>query len=277
MTKELCLVHANCQGEPLIERLRLCPEFEARYHCALVTNYTREPVPGDRLSRCSLFLYQHLGPKWGGLASASLLDRLPADARSLCIPNMFFKGYWPTWSGAAGFDYRCTLLDELADSDLPDEEATLIYLHTDMAAKFDLLTMITETLGREQDRESHTPVKYLDVIRGEYRAEQLFNTVNHPRARLMNHAAEGVLDALGFTSPGREAMGALGEPFPEFEQPVNPKVAAHFGWDFAGPDRRYRVYGRDMSFARWVANYVFARRAGITDFIGFLQGDDIAI
>jgi hypothetical protein len=277
MTKELCIVHANCQGDPLVERLRLCPEFADRYECVLITNYTREPVPADLLSRCSLFLYQRLGPKWDELASESLLEKLPSDARSLCVPNMFFTGYWPTWSGATGFDYRCSLLDELIATPLPVEEIVLLYIHTDMAAKFDLLSMVIDTLERERQREAHTPVKYLDIISRDYRSEQLFNTVNHPRKRLMNHAASGVLRELGFTAPDAAALDALGEPFPEFEQPINPKVAAHFGWDFVGPDRLYEIYGRKMNFSRWVSNYVFAKKAGVKDFIGFLQGDDIAI
>ena len=277
MAKELCLVHANCQGDPLMERLRLCPEFADRFECVLVTNYTRAPVPDDLLSRCALFLYQFLGPAWNELASDRLLEKLPASARSLCIPNMFFKGYWPTWSGKAGFDYRCTLLDELSATPLPTEEVVMLYLHTDLAKKYDLLSLVAGTLERERERESHTPVKYLDVISREYRSEQLFNTINHPRGRLMNHAAAGVLTELGFMPPDADALEALGEPFPELEQPIHPKVAAHFGWNFAGPDRQYAVYGRRMSFLRWVANYVFAKRAGVTDFIGFLQGDDIAI
>jgi hypothetical protein len=34
----------------------------------------------------------------------------------------------------------------------------------------------------------------------------------------------------------------------------------------------WRVFGRDLTFARYVAHYVVARREGIADFIGFLQG-----
>lgn len=277
MDKELCIIHANCQGEPLIERLHLCPKFADRFECVLITNYIREPMPDELLARCSLFLYQYLGPQWDELASDVLLDKLPTTARNLCIPNMFFAGYWPTWSGKAGFNFRCTHLDELTDTALPLEEVILLYLHADMAGKHDLLSLVAETLKRERERESHTPIKYLDIISQEYRSEQLFNTVNHPCKRLMNHVARGVLDELGFAPPNEATLDALGEPFPEFEQPIHPKVAAFFGWDFIGPDRRYNIYGRRMSFSRWVANYVFAQRAGVTNFIGFLQGDDIAI
>jgi hypothetical protein len=113
MGKGRCILHANCQGEPLLERLMASPEFAGGYECVQYTNYTREPVPDDMLARCALFLYQHLGREWDGLASERLVSRLPASTRSLCIPNLFFKGYWPGWSGQGGFNFRCTLLDEL--------------------------------------------------------------------------------------------------------------------------------------------------------------------
>jgi len=90
MDKELCIVHVNCQGPPLIQRLLSCPEFAKRYKCVLFTNYTKDPVPDEMLQQCSLFLYQHLGQDWGDLASEKLLSKLPKSARHLCVPNMFF-------------------------------------------------------------------------------------------------------------------------------------------------------------------------------------------
>lgn len=277
MTKELCIVHANCQGEPLIERLMTSPEFAARYHCELYTNYTRQHVPDDRLARCALFLYQHLGPEWGETASAALLGTLPQSAASLCVPNMFFKAYWPLWSGRAGFDYRCDHLDHFIAMGLPPEETVLLFLRSDVEARYDLLDLVSRSIAREREREAHTPVKYLDLILANYRETRLFNTINHPGRMLMDHAARGVLARLGLVAPDEDALARLAEPFPEFELPVNPRVARFFGWDFATGDTLYNVYGRRMTFARYTANYVMAAQAGVSDFIGFLQGDYIAI
>ncbi|MDD3311715.1 WcbI family polysaccharide biosynthesis putative acetyltransferase [Pseudodesulfovibrio sp.] len=277
MTRERCILHANCQGEPLLERLNRCPEFAARFETRLYTNYVREPIPDGELAACSLFLYQHLEPRWGDLASETLLGKLPKSAASLCIPNMFFKGYWPLWDGRKGFDYRCLLLDEIVDLGLPPEETVLLFLRQDVAAKFDLLGLAARSIETERQREARTPVKYVDLLLSRYREERLFNTVNHPGRLLMDHAAAGVLRELGFEPPDPAAPDAPGDPFPEFEQPLDPRVAAFFGWDFAGPDAQYNVYGRKMSFARYAANYVVARKAGITDFIGFLQGDYVSI
>jgi len=277
MTRELCILHANCQGEPLLERLETCPAFADRYETRIFTNYAREPVPDELLGRCSLFLYQFLGPEWDGLASESLLAKLPKSARSLCIPNMFFKGYWPTWYNRAGFNYRCSHLDEVIDLGLPSEETVMLFLRQDPGERYDLDGLLAKSLRQERDRETHTPVKYVDLLEANYGKMRLFNTVNHPGPLLMDHAAAGVLNQLGFPTPAPVLLEDLGNPFPEFEHPINPKVAAYFGWDFAGQDTQYEIYGRKLTFARYATNYVMAREKNISDFIGFLQGQYINI
>jgi len=277
MGKELCIVHANCQAEPLIQRLITCPEFSARYDYGLITNFVKEPVTDEILSRCSLFLYQYLGPKWDDLASDVLISKLPDGARSLCIPNLFFKGYWPLWNSKPGFNYRCSYLDDIIDKGLPAKETAMLFLYSDIAARFDLLEIVKETIEKEREKEKHTPVKYLDLLIDNYRDSRLFNTVNHPGSLLMNHVAKEVLIQLGYTPPPDSVLEAVGEPFPEFEQPINPKIAQFFGWDFGGPDVEFEIYGRKMNYARYVSNYIIAQQAGVTDFISFLQGANVAI
>ncbi len=259
-----------------MERLVACPEFSRQYECQLFTNYIKEPVPEKLLGRCALFLYQFLGPGWGELASERLIAQLPSTTRHLCIPNMFFTGYWPMWSGAAGFNYRCTHLDSYIDMGLSPEETVILFLRSEVEKKYDLPSLISETIRTEQQRASHTPINYVELLVAHYQDQRLFNTVNHPGPMLMNHAAVEILKNLGFTPPPPAKFDTLGDPFPEFEQPVNPKVAAFFGWDFAGPETTYNVYGRRMTYARYVANYVSARNKGVTDFIGYLQGEHLA-
>ncbi|MGL1861212.1 MAG: WcbI family polysaccharide biosynthesis putative acetyltransferase [Pseudodesulfovibrio sp.] len=277
MDKELCIVHANCQGPPIIERLLACPQFEERYECKLFTNYEKEPIFDELIGHCSLFLYQHLGSAWGDLASENILKKLPESARHLCIPNMFFKGYWPLWSGKEGFNYRCLHLDEFIDMGLSPEETVLLFLRSDVERKYDLLELLNKTFEQERNKEKQTPIKYVELLIEHYRDEMLFNTINHPNSRLINHAAKGILKHLGFDAPDDAALESLGEPFPDFEQPINPRIGQFFGWDFAKPDIEFEIYGRKIGYARYVANYVAAREAGIADFIGYLQGEYIKI
>ena len=82
----LCILHANCQGGPLRRLLLASAEFSKRWNILHITSYDRTPVPADALEHCELFLYQHLGPQWGDLASENLLARLPDNAKSIRLP-----------------------------------------------------------------------------------------------------------------------------------------------------------------------------------------------
>ncbi len=270
MKKEFCIVHANCQGEPLARLLLKSPDFKSRYRVRTYTNYTREPIPEMELSSCGLLLYQHLDEKWGELASGVLLKKIPDQAAALCIPNMFFKGYWPLWSGEPGFDYRDILLDRLLDQGLGKTEILHLYLRTELAAKYDLERLFTESLDHERNKESHTPVKYVDLILDRYKGEMLFNTVNHPGPMLMAHAASEVLEALGLDSSVLKEETA-DDLFPEIKLPIHPLVAGRLGLDFGGPGTRYEVYGKERTFEEYAEAYVDCRMLGVDDFIGYLR------
>ena len=270
MNKECCIVHANCQGEPLAAALGLHPEFAARYEVEVHLNYTRQRVPAERLAACSLFLYQHLGPEWGELASERLTAALPPSARTLAVPNMFCLAYWPLWSGAPGFDFRDVLLDDLLERGLSKAEILFLYLKGDLIANYAPDARVETSLAHERRKEAHTPVKYVDYMLAHLREEQLFNTVNHPGPRLLRHAARGVLRELGLEPPdfGPDDIPGL---HPEFRLPIHPRVATRLGLDFAGKGATYPVYGREKTFAQYAENYVDCRLLGVDDFLGYLQ------
>lgn len=252
-----------------MDRLMTCPDFAARYRCELYTNYIHEEIPVGRLEECGLFLYQHLGSNWGELASSELLGRVPETAHHICIPNMVFLGYWPFWNSTPGFNYRDSVLEDLLAKGLSGEEILALYLRSPLAVRHDLAAQLEDTLKRERERASHTPINYVDIIERMFRRERLFNTVNHPGPRLLNHVAVEILRLLDMEVP--EEVQHMPDAFPEFEQPIHPQVAAFHGLEFAGPETLYEVYGKKKTFAQYAANYIEARLAGIDDFIGYLQ------
>lgn len=274
MNKRTAILHANCQGRPLAARLLASTEFAQDFAPRVYLNYTREEIPEAELSACGLFLYQFLGPEWGGLSSAALLPRLPADCLSLCIPNMFFRGPWPLWSGAPGFDYRDVLLDRLLDMGLPRRDILHVYLSTPLDRKFDLDALLAETVARETERQSHTPVRYLDFVLEHWRKRPLFLSVNHPGPELLQLAAAGILGQLGLAPPTPELLpeaGALGEGYADFELPVHPQAAAFYGLAYGGEGSAFNVYGKARTAAQYAAAYVDCRLAGENDFISYLQ------
>ncbi|MBO5490639.1 MAG: hypothetical protein J5960_04330, partial [Desulfovibrio sp.] len=94
MSQALCLLHANCQGDMLLPLLENSPAFARRFRVRRYVNYTQEAIDAQDIARCSLFLYQRLGPKWGELSTGQLLQRLPQSCLPVEIPNLLFKGYW---------------------------------------------------------------------------------------------------------------------------------------------------------------------------------------
>lgn len=273
MNKELCLIHANCQGEPLAELLSMHKEFAARYEIKAFVNYTQDHVPPADLARCSLLLYQWLGSRWGDLSSKAMLSRLGPLARSVCIPNLFFKSYWPLWDSNKGIDYSDRLLNEFIGRGLTKAEILHLYLHTDIKKYYDLDRLVEESLEREREKERRADIKTLDLVLEGYRNRRLFSTVNHPGRELCLHVANGVLERLGFTPLDDSTASRFSDPFPEFVQPIHPQIVDYLGLGFVEPDRKYFVYGSYKTFEEYTACYVDCRMLGVEDFIGYLRLD----
>ncbi|MEF2145737.1 MAG: WcbI family polysaccharide biosynthesis putative acetyltransferase [Desulfovibrionaceae bacterium] len=273
MSKELCIVHANCQGEPLAEFLGRVPGFGERHEVRLYTNYVHEPIADAELGRCAVFIYQPLldESKWGELVSRRLLAKLPGNARSVAIPSMFFRHYWPFWEGGEDFSFRDRVLERLLQEGLSGAQALQVFLHTNVVNGPDMESLAAAALKHERIKESLTPIKYVDLILERFREEMLFNTVNHPGHALLCHVGREVLRHLGEPLPEDGVEPYMSELHPEFRMPIHPRVAAHWGLAFANDATLYPVYGRMKTFAQYAANYVDARSLGIDDLISYLR------
>ncbi|MGE4551733.1 MAG: WcbI family polysaccharide biosynthesis putative acetyltransferase [Desulfovibrionaceae bacterium] len=271
MNNELLIVHANCQGEPLADFLRRVPEVAARWEVRLYTNYVREPIGPAELARCTCFLYQPLGPAWGELASAALLARLPAGARTLAFPSMFLGAYWPFWGAKAAWDYPDTLLDRLLDEGAAPAEAVRLYLRGNLVAAADPAALWAASLARERAKQAATPIHHVDAMLARFRERMIFNVANHPGHDLLCWLGRRVLEELHLPEPIDGVEAAMPELHPEFRMPVHPKVAEILGLEFADADTRYPVYGRDLTFEQYALEYAVARADGIEDLIDYFR------
>jgi hypothetical protein len=281
--RSLCLLHANCQGDPLAALLAASPQFAERYEIRRYTNYLRERIAPAELSGCGLFLYQHLGEKWDDHASDRLLAMVNSAARVLRLPNMLFTGYWPFWTNKSPMDFGDAFLDRLVSMGLSMAEILHVYLHGDIAAKYDLDAMLRHSLAVERDKErgagdAAAPdaipavvAPTVDLVEALWKQERLFATINHPNRRLVLHVAQGVLAALGMDPLPTAVRDGFTDPYPEFELPIHPQVAAHHGLAFGGPDATFNIYGRRMTFEDYARRYADCRLRGIDNFIGYLQ------
>jgi len=271
MSKPLCIVHANCQGEPLVELLRSHPEFGERYRVRYFVNYTRERVPPESLASCALFLHQWLGPDWGELSSEAMRAGLPAKARALVLPNFLFLGYWPFWDHAPGIEFSDFFLNELVARDLNKAECLHLYCDTDVRRFHDPAALVERSFAQERKKAERWDVPCLDWVHAHWRSEQLFLTVNHPAKALAFRVAQGVLEALGFAPLGPEILAAMPEPFPDFELPIHPQVGALFGLPFAPADRAWRTFGHRRTFRQYVSCYLDCRLNRVADLTAYLR------
>jgi hypothetical protein len=272
MRKRLCLIHANCQAEPLITLLSGHPEFFRDYEIRYFANYLNQVPSDEELSRASLLLYQWLEEsRWGEGASERLLARKGARCRAVCLPNFLFKGYWPFFSTQSSMDYGDLLLDQLIAKGLDRREIVHLYLHVDLGRYHDLGEMFAATMAREREKEEKWDIKAVGLVQRLYAKELLFSTVNHPGRKLCFTVASELLALLDYPRLGPEQLEAFGEPFPEFVQPIHPQVAEYHGLRFVDSRSAYPVYGAAMDIVEYVNHYVACAQSGEGDFIGYLR------
>lgn len=272
MGRSLCIIHANCQGDSLHRILASTPAFSKCFIIRKYTNYLEEKVMDIDLNNCNLLLYQQLSDKWHDAASSALLARLPLGAQALCIPNMFFKGYWPLWTNKTFMAYGDIFMEYLAGQSLNATEFLYLCNHADVASLYPLDDMVEQSLEHERSKEVHCVVETVDMVQELWRTEKLFSTVNHPASRLLLHVADGVLQALGLGRVPDTVRAAFAEScVDDFEQPILPQVGRHFGLPFAAENSQYAVFGQRMAFAEYCQCYFACHREGIPDFAAFMQ------
>ena len=271
MSRELCLIHANCQGDALHALLAAVPAFGRCFEVRKYTNYLKETIPQRDFDRCRVFLYQHLGEKWNDLASDALLARLHPVACRIQIPNLLFKGYWPLWTNKSSMNYGDILLDLLVSRGYSESEVLHVYLRGKLTEKYNLNAILAENLGRERLKEKSAVIALTDFIEENWRGQQLFLSPNHPGKNLLLAIADAVLENLGLGRVPPSLRNAFRPDYPDFELPIHPRAGAHFGLSFAGADRLYSIYGRPMNFARYAACYVHCLSRRLGNFEVFLH------
>jgi hypothetical protein len=269
--KKRCVVHGNCQADPLLSLLALSSAFSRCWETRLYINYTREAVPASSLEQCDLFLYQYLGEDWGELASTELLRKLPPQAVSICLPNLFFKGYWPFWTNASPMDFGDRLLDKLLEAGAEKPEILKIYYYGDVRRFADLEQNLLESLRLEREKEARGPIKTAGLQEELWREEMLFYTCNHPSGRLLSYVANELLRLLGLPALP-ESVAAFSPEYADFELPIHPQVASSLKLSFVGENQTYNIFGRKMNFLQYISRYIDCSLNGYADgFLGYLQ------
>ena len=273
MTKALCLLHANCQGDALRPLLENTPAFASRFCIRQYVNYTRQSIAASDIERCELFLYQRLAPKWGDLSTEQMLPRLPQHCQAIEIPNLFFKGYWPFWSRDERINFADSLLETLLQKVTPQEALTL-YLRGAASLLGDadaLNAQAEESLAHEEAKEADAPIRCAPMLRERWRDEQMFITVNHPGRELLFHMADSLLQLLGLGSLPHSTRGAYVHPLEDFWLPIHPAVGSALCLPFASAEKRWPIFHHLLTHREYTLCYMACRANNVPDFLTFLK------
>lgn len=161
------------------------------------------------LKEIDLFIYQNVAPdnKFSKkLASAELLKSIREDAMKVCIPNVYWTGYFPqfcankfnpSFEGIRGglFPYGDKNIVELW-KEHSVEDVAYIVSQEDFYSRDEVLKNANESLEKLKSKESLCDVKISDFIESEYKEHYLFYTVNHPTNYLLKELVKRIFSYL---------------------------------------------------------------------------------
>lgn len=266
MTRQLCLIHANCQGDDLKRLLEASPGFTERFEIRHLRNYKREALDQGVLDTTAIFLHQYLTGKWGEFSTDEVLARLPPNTCTLCIPNCFFKGYWPFWIDRPDLiQFTDSLIEDLLASGLSDTEILHLYFQAPPGLAGDIEAIAASSLAHEKEKERHTPIKYTHLIEESWRERQLFLTINHPAPALMLPIARDILKLLGLKPFSDQFASHFVSTYDDFWLPIHPVTGERLKLRFADHGRLYPCFGGRLNHRDYTLFYLACRRNGITD------------
>lgn len=272
MSKSLCILQANCQGDALKILLEQTPSFNKYFSIAQYYNYKKTVIPDDAITKCSIFLHQYLGPEWQDNYSVRLRQRLSGNCQAIQIPNMFFKGYWPNWTNKSDdIDFADDLLENMISMGLSPGEILHLYLKADEALLGNTIEIAEDSLKIEEEKESSSLIKCSHIIRERWQKEQLFITVNHPGNVLFFHVAERVLDLLGLGRLPGSVRNGFRNPQDDFWLPIHPALASLSHLPFAKKDRKYRIFCSLLTHAQYISCYLACRQQKVKNLLSFLN------
>jgi hypothetical protein len=119
------------------------------------------------------------------LSSNRLVGMLSEAAKCCCIPNVYFKGYFPQYTRNVynpqnnPCPYGDKNIQNMWDS-LQSKEIAEIIKSENFYSKDECFQNVFDSLADLMEREKQCDVIISDYIRENYQKQQLFFTVNHP-------------------------------------------------------------------------------------------------
>lgn len=260
-SRKLLTVYGNCQSAAIREKLSHADVLSecflflviAGVHQMKSLNYNM-----DKLHQClhfmDLFIYQYIREdnRFGAeFASDQMIQSLSPECKKVCIPNIYFAGYFPGYKrgNIVFFDKERKysieqtdgIMDDVIESGKNESDIISMLKADNLIGKKELEKHVRNSLLELQKREVVCDVKISDYIEANYQTEYLFYTPNHPTEIVIKELTQRILMFLGYES-FHILPGALKE-VNHIELFIYPAVKKHLNLIFSkGKFRMLKYY-----------------------------------
>ena len=230
------------------------PTFAEQYTTVNFYNYTPQQPTKDILMRCMLFIYQDVP------GVANLMADLPTDCRTVCIPKMSWRVFWPftpkTEKELRKYPYSDAYVLDLIRRGYTKEQVIKRYLQLDVHKHIDLEDVYQKNIAYLDSAHNTRDFRITDYIVDNFTKRELFFSYNHPHKDILLLVANEILNIMGLQPldpKDAESLPSLGE---DFQMPIHPAIADFFRLEFYTLETTVHQYGEQVNFSRYLENYV---------------------
>jgi hypothetical protein len=248
--KKIALIYATCQGRMIYDVLMQSTQFTNEYQIVdVVQNY--DLIRANRsfltwsdhlanLKKADLFIHQPLGDEYGGNSTKSIQPFLKSSAKSITIPYILVKSFWPilvttTIDSSDNFNQplRSIVGNQKPITDLIDRGLTknqIIQQYLNNQIDFLYKQRFDADIKYLKLKELITDIKVVDYIADNFTKTNLFDSTNHPTTDLVFHMGNQILSMLGF--PAEQINNNNDYYRPSAKVPIDSTATKYFNLTF---------------------------------------------
>ena len=218
--KKLAMVYGNCQITYIIDYLLETKSFVDKY--ILIVNMPAVQWFGEKeqkhginqyiLDTLGVFIYQHvtIANKYSiKLATKTIVAQLSNVCKTISIPNLYFKGYFPQdiknkrnvligskWHLNGVVSYGDFVLESFFEKNKSEAELEDYLLSDELFLKEYVILQAEGSLNELKRREQECDIIISDYVEENYKTSYLFYTPNHPTNELTHALCNRILSRL---------------------------------------------------------------------------------
>ncbi|MCI8373329.1 MAG: hypothetical protein HFI75_13255 [Lachnospiraceae bacterium] len=276
--KKIALLYGICHLRGISECLRQSKEFTERYEVFYYANYLISSVYGNMrfqyiITKCDLLIYNFAASPESSRMNEAVLSRLPKKGKTLCLPIIYFGGYFPQSQrmfnemnpyaikcdgyNYTPFSYGDSWLNQCIDQGMSVADILDSLYHTDIYDEQFLESYLENEWKRFRFQEQQGEFRFADYIQENFQKRRLFRNEGHMENEILIYYARQVLEKLDVD----DTLNIIDEPLMKCSQHlIYPSTAKILGleWDVMNEILDLYTYNgwKKISVCEFVEKYV---------------------